>query len=136
MPDIVDPGTRSRMMSGIRGKDTKPEMRVRRRLHAAGLRYRLHDGRLPGKPDLVLPRARTVVFVHGCFWHQHEGCRYAYEPATNTAFWRNKLRSNVERDARVESELTKAGWTVEIIWECATIDRIDDLADRIRSSLT
>jgi DNA mismatch endonuclease, patch repair protein len=119
MADIVDRATRSRMMSGIRGKNTRPEVKVRRSLHAAGLRYRLHDRRLPGRPDIVLSRFRTVVFVHGCFWHGHAGCRYAYRPKSNVAFWQAKIVGNVERDTRVTHELGLLGWRVLTIWECS-----------------
>lgn len=118
MADIVDRKTRSRMMAGIRGKDTKPELVLRRALHARGFRYRLHAANLPGRPDLVLPRYRTVIFVHGCFWHRHEGCRYATTPASNVAFWERKFRQNVERDREVRKRLKEAGWRVAIVWEC------------------
>lgn len=120
MPDVVDPQTRSRMMAGIRGKDTKPEMTVRRYLHARGFRYRLHDKRLPGRPDLVFPRYRTVLFVHGCFWHQHPGCRYATTPATNAEFWQHKLSANLHRDTRQAEALVVSGWRVLTVWECET----------------
>lgn len=118
MADIVDRTTRSKMMAGIRGKNTTPELVVRRYLHRSGLRYRLHVRSLPGAPDIVLPRYRSVVFVHGCFWHQHPGCKFAYTPKSNTAFWQSKLRANRERDARQEAELREQGWTVYTIWEC------------------
>ena len=118
MADIVDRKTRSRMMSGIRGKDTKPELVLRRALHARGFRYRLHAGKLPGRPDLVLPKYRAVIFVHGCFWHRHAGCRYTTTPSTNTAFWERKFRQNVERDREVRKKLKEAGWRVAIVWEC------------------
>lgn len=118
MADVVDRATRSRMMSGIKGKNTNPEMRVRRFLHRLGLRFRLHDPSLPGKPDLVFPKYRTVVEVHGCFWHQHPGCRYAYTPASNREFWSRKLASNVKRDSRNKRALKAAGWRVIILWEC------------------
>lgn len=124
--DVVDRATRSRMMSGIRGKDTKPERIVRSFLHRSGLRFRLH-ARLPGKPDVVLPKYRTVVFVHGCFWHRHKGCRYATTPASNTAFWREKFRSNLQRDALVKKQLRKLGWTVRVIWSCQLNPRKLDL---------
>lgn len=116
--DIVDPTRRSRMMATIRGKDTKPEMLVRRFLHAQGLRFRLHRADLPGKPDIVLPRLRSCVFVHGCFWHRHPGCRYAVLPKTRAEFWAAKLEGNVERDRQAIEALRNAGWTVFIIWEC------------------
>lgn len=117
--DIVDPATRSRMMSGIRGKNTKPELAVRRYLHGAGFRYRLHAAHLPGSPDLVLPRYRAVVFVHGCFWHAHQGCHYFRVPATRHEFWTTKLAANVARDDRDIAALRAAGWRVAIVWECA-----------------
>lgn len=116
--DIVDPATRSRMMSGIRGKDTKPEILVRRGLHALGFRFRLHDRKLPGKPDLVLPRWRAVILVHGCFWHGHD-CQLFKWPGTRRDFWREKIGRNKERDAEVEVLLDRAGWRVLNIWECA-----------------
>ncbi|WP_298236585.1 very short patch repair endonuclease [uncultured Azohydromonas sp.] len=120
MTDIVDPVTRSRMMAAIRGKDTKPEMVVRRYLHSAGLRYVLHDCTLPGKPDLVFPGRRLAVFVHGCFWHRHPGCRYATTPATRREFWEKKFAANVGRDRRTADALEAAGWTVITVWECET----------------
>lgn len=119
MADIVDEATRSRMMAGIRGRDTGPEIRLRKALHGRGLRYRLHAGKLPGRPDIVLPRHRAVVFVHGCFWHRHEGCRYATTPATRPGFWQTKFAENVQRDARVRAELAAAGWRIATVWECA-----------------
>jgi len=106
------------MMARMRGKNTTPELVVRRYLRRSGLRYRLHVRSLPGAPDIVLPRYRSVVFVHGCFWHQHPGCKFAYTPKSNTAFWQSKLRANRERDARQEAELREQGWTVYTIWEC------------------
>lgn len=118
MADVVDADTRSRMMAGIRGRDTKPELLLRRALHALGLRYRLHHGKLPGKPDLVFPRHGAVIFVHGCFWHRHETCRYATIPATRPEFWMEKFRSNVERDRRNQEDLLATGWRVAIVWEC------------------
>jgi len=132
MPDVVSPEVRSRMMSGIRGKDTQPELRVRSYLHRRGFRYRLHDTRLPGRPDLVLPRYRTVVFVHGCFWHQHPGCRFAAQPDTNAPFWRAKLTRNVERDRRQVEQLRDLGWHVEVVWECEDEQRLSRLVDTLR----
>jgi DNA mismatch endonuclease (patch repair protein) len=120
--DVVDAATRSRMMSGIRGKDTKPEMLIRRALHARGLRYRLHVPALPGKPDLVFPRYRAVLFVNGCFWHGHD-CRYFKVPATRTKFWTEKINANRVRDERQIMLLKKQGWRVMVIWECAVRDR-------------
>ncbi len=122
MADVVDKATRSRMMSGIKGKNTKPELLVRRYLHGRGLRYRLHVKRLPGTPDLVLPKYRTVVFVHGCFWHQHKGCRYATIPKTRQEFWLEKLTANCSRDLANEIKLGELGWRVVTIWECEVCD--------------
>jgi DNA mismatch endonuclease (patch repair protein) len=119
MTDIVDGKTRSRMMAGIRSRDTRPEVALRQALHSRGLRYRLHGAGLPGRPDLVLPRHRVVIFVHGCFWHRHPECRYATTPATREAFWAAKFEANVARDKRVEAELLAMGWRVGIVWECA-----------------
>jgi DNA mismatch endonuclease (patch repair protein) len=118
MADIVDRPTRSWMMSGIRSKNTKPELAVRRFLHANGFRYRLHVPNLPGRPDIVLPRHRSIVEVRGCFWHQHRGCRFAYTPKSNVGFWRRKLRETVSRDARTAVDLSRLGWRVFTIWEC------------------
>jgi DNA mismatch endonuclease, patch repair protein len=131
MPDIVDAATRSRMMSGIRARDTAPEMAVRRFLHRQGFRYRLHDRRLPGRPDVVLPRYRTALFVHGCFWHQHPGCRLAAKPGSNVEFWRSKLERNVVRDKEVRDQLADMGWRSVIVWECQMGDLVS-LPDRIR----
>jgi len=133
MTDVVDKATRSRMMSGIRGKNTKPELIVRSFLHRAGLRFRLH-ARLPGKPDLVFPKYRTVVFVHGCFWHRHKGCRFATTPASNAAFWQEKFVANVSRDAVVKKALRKLGWRVRVIWACQLTPRkLEWLASEIAS---
>lgn len=109
-------------MSGIRGKHTKPEMVVRRFLHRRGFRFRLHDRRLPGRPDIVLPKYHSVVDVRGCFWHRHPGCRFAATPKTRQEFWEAKLRGNVERDARNTAALQADGWRVFVIWECEVGD--------------
>jgi DNA mismatch endonuclease, patch repair protein len=119
MVDIVDTSVRSRMMAGIKRANTRPELELRRALHAAGYRYRLHSAKLAGKPDIVLPRYRAVIFVHGCFWHRHDGCRYATTPATRTAFWKKKFAANVRRDARNQSDLQARSWRVAIVWECS-----------------
>ena len=119
MADIVDRATRSRMMAGIRGKNTRPEIALRLALHARGLRYRLHDRKLPGTPDLVFRRFGAVCFVHGCFWHRHAGCHYATIPATRTEFWLAKFDANVKRDRQNRHELLHDGWRVAVIWECA-----------------
>ncbi len=119
MADIVDAKTRSRMMAGIRGKNTTPEVRLRKALHGAGFRFRLHSAKLPGRPDIVLPKFRAAVFVHGCFWHRHEGCRNASVPKSNAEFWEDKFARNVERDTANVAGLHAVGWRVAIIWECA-----------------
>ncbi|NGO62444.1 DNA mismatch endonuclease Vsr [Rhizobium daejeonense] len=119
MMDIVDRQTRSRMMAGIRGKDTKPELALRRALHARGFRYRLHAKHVPGRPDLVFPKHHAVVFVHGCFWHRHNGCRYTSTPSTRPEFWQAKFEANVARDATVRAALLESGWRVATVWECA-----------------
>lgn len=125
MIDVVDKETRSRMMAGITGRNTKPELRLRRLLHAAGFRYRLHAKDLPGRPDIVLPRYKAAIFVHGCFWHRHPGCRFATTPASNTEFWNTKFGANAARDASKEQALVAAGWRVAVIWECEL--KSDDL---------
>jgi DNA mismatch endonuclease (patch repair protein) len=117
------------MMSGIRGRDTRPEIIVRRFLHARGLRYRLHVRDLPGRPDIVLPRRRAAVFVNGCFWHQHPGCRFAYRPKSHQQFWDPKLEANVARDERDQRRLKELGWEVYVVWECGvTAERLGELA--------
>jgi DNA mismatch endonuclease, patch repair protein len=118
MADVVSAEVRSRMMAGIRGKDTKPEMIIRRGLHAKGFRYVLHDKRLPGKPDLVFPKYRAVVFVHGCFWHGH-GCHLFKWPKSRRGFWRKKIERNQEIDNNAIAILEKSGWRCCVIWECS-----------------
>ena len=105
-------------MSRIKGSNTKPEIIVRSYLHKKGFRYTLHNSKLPGKPDICLPKYKTVIFVHGCFWHRHKGCKFAYTPKSRIDFWNRKLKGNVLRDERNKSELIKKGWQVSIIWEC------------------
>ena len=128
--DIVDTATRSRMMSGIKGKNTRPEMIVRQYLHGKGYRYRLHRKDLPGRPDIVLPRLKTCIFVHGCFWHRHAGCPYAAQPKTRPEFWSKKFERNVLRDKGNIEALESIGWSVIIVWECevksGTFERIAD----------
>lgn len=119
MADIVNSQTRSRMMAGIRGMDTKPELALRRALHALGFRYRLHVRSVPGKPDIVMPKYHAVIFVHGCFWHRHRGCRYTTTPSSRRDFWIAKFDANVARDIVVRSALSQAGWRVATVWECA-----------------
>lgn len=137
MTDIVDSQTRSRMMSGIRGKNTKPELALRRSLHALGLRYRLHAKGLSGKPDIVVPKYHAVIFVHGCFWHRHVGCRHATVPTTRPEFWTAKFDANVARDATVHSALMEAGWRIGTVWECAlrTKPRIAQTRDLVAAWL-
>ncbi|WP_315805462.1 very short patch repair endonuclease [Bradyrhizobium sp. SZCCHNS3002] len=118
MPDFLTPEQRSERMSRIRSRDTKPELVLRRELHRLGLRYTLGNKRLPGKPDLVLPRHKAAVFVHGCFWHRHPGCNIATTPKSNTPYWQEKFDRNVSRDARVRAELESQGWRVFVVWEC------------------
>lgn len=118
MADIVDRQTRSRMMGSIRHKDTVPERRLRSLLFAQGLRFRLHRRDLPGSPDLVFPRHRAVIFVHGCFWHRHPGCRFATTPATNQGFWAAKFAANVQRDRYTIDALREMGWRIGVVWEC------------------
>jgi DNA mismatch endonuclease (patch repair protein) len=118
MADTLSPAERSVRMSRIRGRDTRPELVLRRILHALGLRYRLQGKGLPGTPDLVFPRHKVVVFVHGCFWHRHAGCKIASTPKSNTAFWTEKFAKNVARDARMASSLEQLGWRVLVVWEC------------------
>ena len=134
MVDCLDPERRSRLMRQVRGKDTKPEMAVRRLAHALGYRFRLHRKDLPGTPDIVFPSRRKVIFVHGCFWHRHPGCRKASMPTTNYDFWKSKFARNIERDARKEAALREAGWNVLVIWECETRHE-DDLRVRLRDFL-
>ena len=130
MTDVVDNEKRSEIMSRIRGRDTKPEMIVRRIAHGLGFRFRLHRSDLPGSPDLVLPRHRAVIMVHGCFWHRHPGCKYASTQKTRVGFWERKFAGNVVRDRRNETELHELGWRVMVIWECETKDR-EAVAERV-----
>lgn len=118
MPDVHDRATRSRNMAAVRGKDTKPELLIRRGLHGLGLRYRLQGKDLPGKPDLVFPKYKAVVFVHGCFWHGHD-CPLFRLPGTRTEFWRTKISSNVLRDHKAHTALQAQGWRTATVWECA-----------------
>ena len=144
MADIVDRLTRSRMMSGIRGKNTKPEVMVRRALHARGFRFAIKQTRLPGRPDVVLPRWKVAVFVHGCFWHWH-GCHLSKMPTSNRAFWKTKLAGNQDRDLRAQITLISMGWRVAMIWECSLREKaararfdtvMDELAEWVRHDRT
>ncbi len=122
MTDVLSREARSRCMSRIRPRDTLPEIRARSVLHRAGFRYVLHDKRLPGRPDIVFPRYRTALFVHGCFWHRHHGCRFTTYPATRRDFWAAKFEANVARDREVRRLLEQQGWAVAVVWECETRD--------------
>jgi DNA mismatch endonuclease (patch repair protein) len=135
MTDVLSEEQRRRNMAAIRNKNTKPELRVRRALHAAGLRYRLHVRSLPGSPDLVFPSRRVVVFVHGCFWHRHPHCRNAQMPKSRREFWGAKLAANVERDRRQRRALQRLGWRVLIFWECQSKDasKLNRLIDQVRA---
>lgn len=120
MVDVVSLADRSRMMAGIQGKNTRPELIVRRTLFASGYRFRLHRRDLPGAPDIVMPGRKIAIFVHGCFWHMHQGCRFSKMPATRPEFWKAKLEANVERDRGAVEKLQTLGWRVLCVWECAT----------------
>ena len=110
--------SRSKNMSAIKSKNTKPEVEVRKLLHSMGFRFRLHKKDLPGSPDIVLPKYKTVIFVHGCFWHRHQNCKYASNPKTRVDFWNKKFNDNIERDIKNQDELKSLGWKSKIIWEC------------------
>ena len=118
MSDHLSPDRRSWNMSRIKGKNTKPEILVRKFLHGNGYRFRIHRKDLPGKPDIVLPKYKVVVFVHGCFWHRHKNCKYSSSPKTHTEFWEEKFRRNVERDKQNIADLESLGWKVLVVWEC------------------
>jgi DNA mismatch endonuclease (patch repair protein) len=137
MGDILSQEQRSALMAKVRSSDTKPEWILRCALHRLGFRYKLKNKELPGNPDLVLPKYRTVVFVHGCFWHRHAGCRDASMPKSNQSFWAKKFSENVERDVRNSEALSQQGWKVIIVWECElmnkTIEAIEKVANSIRS---
>ena len=134
MTDRLTSKRRSWLMSRVRSKDTTPELIVRRLVHAIGHRFRLHRSDLPGKPDLVLPRHKKIIFVHGCFWHRHKGCRKAGVPKSRTAFWVGKFENNVKNDARNIGILKKRRWKVLVVWQCQTTDR-DKLEKRLRRFL-
>lgn len=119
MVDIVDSATRSRMMSNIKGRNTKPELLIRSLLHAQGFRFRIHRKDLPGKPDIVLPKYKAIIFIHGCFWHGHQNCRLFKLPASRTEFWEAKISKNQENDLKAKELLFNSGWRICTIWECA-----------------
>lgn len=122
MPRHLSADQRSFIMSRIRSKDTSPELRVRSAIHRLGYRYRLHVSSLPGRPDIAMPRYRTAIFVNGCFWHQHQGCRHATVPRTNTDYWQQKFQRTIDRDNRSHATLLQSGWKALVIWECQTKD--------------
>lgn len=122
MTDHIDTEARSRLMSRVRSKNTRPEMALRRALHAQGYRYRVHRKDLPGSPDIVFPARKRVVFVHGCFWHRHAGCKLSSTPKSNVEFWTRKFEANVARDLRNQRELEQMGWQVFVIWQCQIRD--------------
>lgn len=134
MVDQVDPARRSKNMGRIQSKDTKPELLVRRAAHAAGFRFRLHSQSLPGKPDLVFPSRKLAIFVHGCFWHRHEGCKRSNLPKSNIDYWNAKLERNRLRDHRVQQELRDQGWGVEVVWECETRD-LNELSQMLKERI-
>ena len=121
---------RSRNMSAIKSKNTKPEIAVRKVLHSMGYRFRLHSKDLPGSPDIVLPKYKTVIFVHGCFWHRHKNCKYATTPKTREEFWNNKFKSNIERDLEIHEKIKNLNWRSVVIWECET-KNMKNLRDKI-----
>lgn len=132
MADVLTPAQRTRAMSAVRSANTTPELRLRRALHARGLRFRLHRRDLPGSPDLVLPRFNAAVFVHGCFWHRHPNCARTTTPATRTNYWGPKFARNVERDAAAITALRALGWRVAVVWECALgVRRAPETADTL-----
>jgi DNA mismatch endonuclease, patch repair protein len=123
MADVFSKAKRSEVMARIKGSNTKPEIAVRSILHRLGFRFRLHSKVLIGRPDIVLPKWKTVVFVHGCFWHQHRNCQFAYTPKTRRSFWVNKFAANLARDEKVKSQLARMGWRVITVWECEVSNR-------------
>lgn len=134
LADTLSPSERSERMSRVRGKDSAPEMKLRRLVHGMGFRYRLHVRELPGKPDLVFPSKRAVIFMHGCFWHRHEACKLARLPKSKLDFWRTKLEANKERDLLHKRQLRELGWRVLVVWECE-MSNIQQVATRVRDFL-
>lgn len=135
MADTITSERRSWNMSRIKGRDTRPELQLRSLLHRAGFRFRLHEKKLPGRPDIVLPRYQTAIFVHGCFWHRHRGCRNTTTPSTRAEFWQEKLDGNVRRDARNRADLEAAGWTVLTVWECELNADAEGVVRQLASAL-
>lgn len=132
--DIISRKKRSWNMSLIHGKNTRPELIIRSFLHKSGYRYKVHDKNLPGIPDIVLPKYKTVIFVHGCFWHRHPGCKYAYNPKSRVEFWEAKFRNNIERDRTVRKQLKDLGWKILVIWEC-DISSMDSIKQKINKHI-
>ncbi len=132
--DTVDKATRSRIMARVGQRDTGPELRLRSALHRMGFRYRLHDKKLPGSPDIVFPKFGAAIFVHGCFWHSH-GCKYSTKPATRKKFWQDKFKANIKRDKRKAEELMADGWRVLVVWECALKSRDELIVERVLNSV-
>ena len=126
---------RSRNMSAIKSKNTKPEIKVRKVLHSMGYRFRLHRKDLPGSPDIVLPKYKTVIFVHGCFWHRHENCKYASTPKTRQEFWEAKFRENINRDKLNQENLSSKGWKIIVVWECEINDKDFDLSRLFKNKI-
>lgn len=135
MADVFNPAKRSAIMASIKGENTKPEVFVRKLVHSLGYRFRLHQKKFPGKPDLVLPRHEKIIFVHGCFWHGHARCSRAALPSTNTQFWQKKILGNKDRDARILRKLNRSGWRVLVVWQCQTRD-IEKLTRRLKYFLS
>lgn len=136
MADRLSKEHRSWNMSRIRGKNTRPELQLRSLMHRSGFRFRLHDAKLPGKPDIVLPKHNTVIFVNGCYWHRHEGCPKATTPKTRTDFWQEKFRRTIERDKHKRVELMQAGWSVITVWECELADDPTGVVKGVKSQIT
>jgi len=134
LTDVFDPEQRSLVMARVKGANTRPELQVRSMLHRLGYRFRLHRKDLPGKPDIVFPSRRTAIFVHGCFWHQHPGCKNAVRPASNAAYWNEKLDRNAARDLQNLQDLRDLGWRVVVVWECELKD-MEGLARRLHGIL-
>lgn len=136
MADVHDKKTRSYNMSRIKGKNTKPEILVRRFLFSKGFRYRLHDPKLPGKPDITMPKYKTAIFIHGCFWHGHKGCKYFVIPKTRTQWWLDKINGNVANDKRKQKALRKTGWRVINIWECQLrANKVDKVLNKLLQNI-
>ena len=135
MTDIVDSKTRSRMMAAVAQKNTKPEVALRRLLHRSGLRFRLHDPGLPGRPDIVFPKYRAVIFVHGCFWHRHQRCSRTTTPKTRRGFWQQKFEENVRRDRKNVRELEESGWRVFVVWECEVLNDAQSMAKNLTARI-